>query len=100
MADYGDILAIQLRIDGKVYPVNVRRSEEEFYREAERRINSRLNLYKERFPDQTKEQYLYMALLDLGVTLVREEKRNDAEPYKEVMTNLTAEIMATLGDKA
>ncbi len=91
---------IQLRIDNQTYPVNIRRDQEEIYREAERRINDKLNLYKERFPNQAKEQYLYMTLLDLGVRLIQSERRNDTEPYKSVMSNLTAEILSTLGEKS
>ena len=47
-----------------------------------------------------KEQYLYMTLLDLSVRLIQSERRNDTEPYESVMNNLTAEILATLGDKS
>lgn len=97
MAEISEKFFIQLRIDNQTYPVNIRRDEEEFYREAERRINDKLNLYRDRFPNLAREQYLYMTLLDLSVQLVREERRNDTEQYKNVMENLTGEILATLG---
>ncbi len=100
MAEISEKFQIQLRIDNKSYPVNVRRDEEEIYREAERRINDKLNVYKSKFQNLEKEQYLYMALLDLSVRLVQSERRNDTEPYKSVMSNLTAEIMSTLGEKS
>ena len=41
-----------------------------------------------------------MTLLDLSVRLIQSERRNDTEPYESVMNNLTAEILATLGDKS
>ena len=91
---------ITLRIDNQSYPVNVRRDEEEIYREAERMINDKLNVYKSRFPNLEKEQYLYMALLDISVRLIQSERRNDTGPYKSVMASLTAEIMSTLGGKS
>ena len=99
MADASEKFFIQLRIDNQTYPVNIRRDEEEIYREAERKINDKLNLYRESFPNLPKEQYLYMTLLDLSVSLVRNQRRNDTEPYKSVMNNLTAEILSTLGEK-
>ncbi len=100
MAEASEFFLIQLRIDNQIYPVNIRRDQEEIYREAERRINDKLNLYKEKFPNQEKEQYLYMTLLDLGVRLIQSERRNDTEPYKSVMSKLTAEILSTLGEKS
>lgn len=102
MAEMSEKFQITLRIDNQSYPVNVRRDEgeEEIYREAERRINDKLNVYKSRFPNLEKEQYLYMALLDISVRLVQSERRNDTEPYKSVMASLTAEIMSTLGGKS
>lgn len=100
MAEASEFFLIQLRIDNQTYPVNIRRDQEEIYREAERQINDKLNLYKDRFPNLAKEQYLYMTLLDLSVRLIQSERRNDTEPYESVMNNLTAEILATLGDKS
>lgn len=100
MAEASEFFLIQLRIDNQIYPVNIRRDQEEIYREAERRINDKLNLYKEKFPNQEKEQYLYMTLLDLGVRLIQSERRNDTEPYKSVMSKLTAEVLSTLGEKS
>lgn len=99
MAEASEKFSINLRIDNQTYPVNIRRDEEETYREAERRINDKLNLYKQNFPNMAKEQYLYMTLLDLSVALVRNERRNDTEPYVSAMDNLTAEILSTLGEK-
>ncbi len=99
MAEASEKFFIQLRIDNQTYPVNIRRDEEEIYREAERKINDKLNLYRDNFPSLPKEQYLYMTLLDLSVSLVRTQRRNDTEPYESVMKNLTAEILSTLGEK-
>lgn len=100
MAEVSEKFLITLRIDNKPYPVTIRRDEEEVYREAERQINDKLNLYKERFPGLNDEQYLYMTLLDLGLRLVKAERRNDPAPYEDVMNNLTKEILSTLGEES
>ena len=55
MAEASEFFLIQLRIDNQTYPVNIRRDQEEIYREAERQINDKLNLYKDRFPNLAKE---------------------------------------------
>lgn len=100
MAEVSEKFLITLRIDNKPYPVTIRRDEEEVYREAERQINDKLNLYKERFPGLNDEQYLYMTLLDLGLRLVKAERRNDPAPYEDAMNNLTKEILSTLGEES
>lgn len=99
MAEVSEKFLITLRIDNKPYPATIRREEEEVYREAERRINDKLNLYKERFPGKGSNDYLHMTLLDLSLRLVREERRNDTAPFVDAMSNLTAEILSTLGEK-
>ena len=63
------------------------------------KINDKLNLYKEHFPNLEEERYMFMAMLDLSVQLIRSEKRNDTEPYEAVLQNITAEIESTLASE-
>lgn len=100
MAKDSEKFLITLRIDNQPYPVTIRRDEEEVYREAERQINDKLNLYKERFPGMSNEPYLYMTLLDLSLRLVKAERRNDTTPYTDVMNNLSKEILSTLNEES
>lgn len=87
---------IQLRIGNHTYPITVHRETEEMYREATKRINDKLNLYKQRFPNLGDENYLSMVTLDIAVQLIQNEKRNDTEPYNDVLALLTTEIEAVL----
>ena len=96
MNEVSEKFVIQLRIDNQTYPIKIRRDEEEIYRAAERKINDKLNLCKEHFPNLEEERYMFMAMLDLSVQLIRSEKRNDTEPYKAIIRNITAEIESTL----
>lgn len=96
MNEVSEKFVIQLRIDNQTYPIKIRRDEEEIYRAAERKINDKLNLYKEHFPNLEEERYMFMAMLDLSVQLIRSEKRNDTEPYESIIKNITAEIESTL----
>ena len=99
MNEVREKFVIQLRIDNQTYPIKIRRDEEEIYRAAERKINDKLNLYKEHFPNLEEERYMFMAMLDLSVQLMRSEKRNDTEPYEAVLQNITAEIESTLASE-
>ena len=51
MNEVSEKFVIQLRIDNQTYPIKIRRDEEEIYRAAERKINDKLILYKEHFPN-------------------------------------------------
>ena len=93
MNEVSEKFVIQLRIDNQTYPIKIRR------RAAERKINDKLNLYKEHFPNLEEERYMFMAMLDLSVQLIRSEKRNDTEPYEAVLQNITAEIESTLASE-
>ena len=96
MNEVSEKFVIQLRIDNQTYPIKIRRDEEEIYRAAERKINDK---YKEHFPNLEEERYMFMAMLDLSVQLIRSEKRNDTEPYEAVLQNITAEIESTLASE-
>ena len=99
MNEVSEKFVIQLRIDNQTYPIKILRDEEEIYRAAERKINDKLNLYKENFPNLEEERYMFMAMLDLSVQLIRSEKSNDTEHYEALLQNITAEIESTLASE-
>ena len=89
MNEVSEKFVIQLRIDNQTYPIKIRRDEEEIYRAAERKINDKLNLYKEHFPNLEEERYMFMAMLDLSVQLIRSEKRNDTGNRVDISIRIT-----------
>ena len=84
-----DMLNIQLRVVDMYLPMTIRRDEEEYYREAARRIDNLLNLYRDSFKEQGTEKYMTIAALHLSVTAVRLERKNDTRPFKEKIEELT-----------
>ena len=84
-----DMLNIQLRVVDMYLPMTIRREEEEDYREAARRIDNLLNLYRGSFKAQDKEKYITMVALHLSVTAVRLEKKNDTQPFVSKIEELT-----------
>lgn len=89
MNDDKDMLNIQLRVSDFYLPMTIRREEEEYYREAARRIDNLLNLYRGNFKAQDTEKYMTMVALHLSVTAVKLEKRNDTQPFKNKVEELT-----------
>lgn len=72
---------------------NVTRDDEVLYRRAAELINERLNAYFQAFKENKKpKEIMYYAMIDLGLRLERELRRNDTKPYDDVMRQLTKEI--------
>lgn len=84
-----NMLNIQLRVADTYIPMTIRREEEEYYREAARRIDNLLNLYRKSFKSQDTEKYMTMVALHLSVTAVKLERKNDVQPFREKIEKLT-----------
>lgn len=85
------------RITLHIYDMDINTSvpaeQEEYYREAAALINERANAYfgfwKGRKPDR---EILYYAMIDIALRFVQESKRNDVDPYNDILDKLTSEI--------
>ena len=75
--NYSDKLSIQLNIGSKTYPMEIDRKNEKIYRDAANMINNKIRLYINTFPDQDKEDYMAMALIDIAVKLASESNVDD-----------------------
>ena len=84
-----NMLNIQLRVADLYLPMTIRREEEEYYREAAKRIDNLLNLYRDNFKEQSTERYKTMVALHLSVIAVKLERQNDTKPYQEKIEELT-----------
>lgn len=91
-----DKLVIQLLIGKQVYPITVRRDQEEIYRKASRMINEKLARYEQSYPNLSYERYTSVALLDFAVQVIQLQKNQDQSPYEEMVKRLTTELEQTL----
>ena len=74
--------------------------EEPLYRKDADLINELLNLYFSNFKDKKPDkEIIYYAMIDLGLRLQKELRRNDSEPYEKVMKELTGEMEKLLEEK-
>ena len=74
-------MKIKLLIGDANYPLTIDRNDEEVLREAAKRVNNMLNMYRETFPNLSKEQYLAMVALHNGAMNVQKEGMNDTAPF-------------------
>ncbi|MGL5273610.1 MAG: cell division protein ZapA [Phocaeicola sp.] len=87
-----DILKIHLLIDSERYPLTIKRSEEEKYRNAAKQINDKLNKYRSNFPNFLEEKHWAMAALELAFENQSLKGKNDILPYQERIEKLTKEV--------
>lgn len=86
-----DLLRIVLTIGGQKFELFVKREQEQTYRAAARLINQKYQSYMSEFPNQSKETYLTMTLVDVAVRL-QEQVEVD-----ESLEKLALRIDAALG---
>ena len=86
-------LNIRLHIYDTDMAVKINRSEEEMYRNASRLISEVVGNYTQYYKGlKSEKEILYMALVDITLRYEREAKRNDIQPYSNILRQLTKEI--------
>ena len=88
---------IKLMVGGTYYPLTIHRKDERLYREAARRINDKLNRYRERYPQLSEEKYYVMAAVHISMVNIMWEDFNDTAPYKDKIRQLDKELDSILG---
>lgn len=96
MAGETEKLVIRLMIGNQMYPISVKREQEEIFRKAAKDINEKLQRYQSTYPKQGYEKYMSIALLDFAVKVLQIENNNETEPYNRSLQQLTAEIEEAL----
>lgn len=98
MEDKKDKLVIQLLIGKQVFPITVRREQEEIYRKASKMITDKLGRYEQSYPNLSYERYTSVALLDFAVQVIQMQQQKDVSPYEQTIERLTKEISDILTD--
>jgi hypothetical protein len=94
-----DPFTINLHILGQTMNLTIERSEEALYRNAERLINLRYNMYASLYADvRDKNRFAAMTLLDLALMLQRgnEEKSQVVSKLTEITQNITNQLNESL----
>ncbi|MBR4842931.1 MAG: cell division protein ZapA [Bacteroidaceae bacterium] len=94
-----DLFEIKLRVGGLYYPLKIKRKDEFMYREAARRINDKLNRYRERYPQLSNEKYYVMAAIHISVVNIMWESFNDTTPYRDKIRQLDEQLESFLNSE-
>lgn len=87
-----DKMRINLMIGDINYPINIDRKDEERYRKVASIIERRLNKYRASRPRESIINHLTMIAFQFVLNYLEIIDKNDTQPYKDKLTELTNEI--------
>ncbi len=93
------IIRINIKIDGKNYPLTIDKEDEERYRLAAKRVNEIARKYREQFGDQDSKDILAMAAFQIAIGNTELQQRNDNTLFIEELKNLNDDISDFLKEK-
>ncbi len=89
-----EMLKIRVTIADRSYQLNVKRDEEEIYRDAAKAIEERLNVYRQKY--SIEEEYdktaLSMIAFDFAFHYYKLKKEKDMEPMIDKLKELNQEL--------
>jgi cell division protein ZapA len=98
-----DEILIQLEVfpGGRKYPVWIKNEDEQLVREATKLLRQKLNAYKQTFSEAklSDKDLLAMAAIDMAVSHLRLEKKNDTIPFTTKIKQLTEELRDLLKEE-
>lgn len=90
---------INIKIDGRVYPLQINRDEEESYRLAAKMVNETVRKYREIFGDKEAQDILAMAAFQIALSNTELNQREDKTLFIEGLKNLNDDISDFLKEK-
>ena len=95
-----DKLHIKLHVYDEEIEMVINRDDEEFYRSAAKLITERYNAYAAAYKTRKSEHIIsLMTLIDIALLYQKERANHDAEPFKNILDKLTAEVEHALKEK-
>jgi len=95
-----DQLRINIRIEGRVYPLNIERRDEERHRLAAKTVNETVKKYRELFRDKDSQDILAMAAFQIALNHTKPDQSEDKSLFTEELKNLNDDISDFIKDKA
>lgn len=88
-----DMRKINLVIADMTFPMTIHSErEEEMFRKAAKQINDKLNKYRIHFPKEGIEKLMAMIAFDFSYNALNLEDKNDTQPFKDKLNELTLEL--------
>jgi cell division protein ZapA (FtsZ GTPase activity inhibitor) len=92
-------LKINIKIDGKNFPLTINSEDEERYRLAAKRVNEVVSKYREQFGERDSKEILAMAAFQIALSSTELQQREDKSLFIEELKNLNDDISDFLKEK-
>ena len=89
-------VGIHLLVNGTSYPLTVKRSEEQYYRQAARLVNAKLLKYKKEYEAESNEKLMTMVAIDIAFRRLQETDPAGMSRISKRLMELTKEIDDTI----
>ena len=77
-------------------PMNIRREDEEIYRNAEKIVNKYLEQYRRQFSQRSMEEILTLVAYQLAVIISKQKTNQDEAPMADKIEELNKELKKLL----
>lgn len=85
-------LSINIKIDGRDYPLKVVREDEEKYRKAAKIINETVAQYRQMYSSKNAQDFLAMTAFQFALKNIELEKEVDRSPLFDELKTLDEEL--------
>ena len=85
-------LSINIKIDGRNYPLKVDRDNEEKYRKAAKIINDIVLQYRQKYFTSDSQDFLAMTAIQYVVKSIELEEQTDRSPFYDELKRLDEEL--------
>ncbi len=87
---------INILLNGVRMPLNIRREDEEIYRNAEKIVNKYLEQYRRQFSQRSMEEILTLVAYQLAVIISKQKTNQDEAPMADKIEELNKELKKLL----
>jgi cell division protein ZapA len=90
---------INIKIDGRTYPLNINRDEEEKYRKAAKVVNEIIDAFRHQFRNNDQQDIMAMAAYEVALRYVTEQQGRDYSQFIDDIKDLNDDISDFLKDE-
>ena len=91
---------INIKIDGRNYPLNIDRKDEERYRKAAKIVNETITEFRTRFQSNDQQDIMAMTAFQSALNFTRLEDRQDYSQFIDDIKDLNDDISDFLREKS
>jgi cell division protein ZapA len=92
-------LSINIKIDNRVYPLEVNRNDEKKYRDAAKELNEIIHSFRNDYPDKDSQDVIAMAAFQLVFQNIQEKENVDQSPLISDLKDLRDDITDFLQER-